>query len=94
VDFTPNFALKYPLKDANLIDRSAQDLNPPIPALAAIRETIKSAVTQHPGHRPALRLSKGGNIPHSSSRAGLSHSSFITPHSALVPRGYQVPIFA
>lgn len=45
-DFSPNFALKHLLKDANLIDRFAQDLNSPIPAVAAIRETIKSAVNQ------------------------------------------------
>jgi len=45
-DFSPNFALKHLLKDANLIDRFAQDLNSPIPAGAAIRETIKSAVNQ------------------------------------------------
>src|SRR3982074_928869 len=37
-DFTPNFALKHLLKDANLIASFAQDLNSPIPALAAIRE--------------------------------------------------------
>ena len=43
---TGRIALKHLLKDANLIDRVAQDVNSPIPAGAAIRETIKSAVNQ------------------------------------------------
>jgi 3-hydroxyisobutyrate dehydrogenase-like beta-hydroxyacid dehydrogenase len=57
-DFTPNFALKHLLKDANLIDHFAQDLNSPIPALAAIRETIKSAVNQGWGDENASAMIK------------------------------------
>jgi 3-hydroxyisobutyrate dehydrogenase-like beta-hydroxyacid dehydrogenase len=34
------------LKDANLISSFAQDLNVPIPAAAATREVIKSAVNK------------------------------------------------
>ncbi|WP_407885257.1 NAD(P)-dependent oxidoreductase, partial [Scytonema sp. NUACC26] len=45
-DFTPNFALKHMLKDANLIARFAQDLNSPTPAAVIVRETIKAAVNQ------------------------------------------------
>jgi 3-hydroxyisobutyrate dehydrogenase-like beta-hydroxyacid dehydrogenase len=45
-NFSTDFALKHLLKDVNLIDRFAQDLNSPIPAGVAIRETIKSAVNQ------------------------------------------------
>jgi 3-hydroxyisobutyrate dehydrogenase-like beta-hydroxyacid dehydrogenase len=57
-DFSPNFALKHLLKDANLIDRFAQDLNSPIPAAAAIRETIKSAVNQGWGEENASAMIK------------------------------------
>jgi 3-hydroxyisobutyrate dehydrogenase-like beta-hydroxyacid dehydrogenase len=57
-DFSPNFALKHLLKDANLIDRFAQDLNSPTPAVAAIRETIKSAVNQGWGDENASAVVK------------------------------------
>jgi len=57
-DFGTNFALKHLLKDANLIDRFAQDLNSPIPAAAAIRETIKSAVNQGWGEENASAMIK------------------------------------
>jgi hypothetical protein len=57
-DFSTNFALKHLLKDANLIDRFAQDLNSPIPAVAAIRETIKSAVNQGWGDENASAMIK------------------------------------
>jgi 3-hydroxyisobutyrate dehydrogenase-like beta-hydroxyacid dehydrogenase len=55
-DFSTNFALKHLLKDVNLIDRFAQDLNSPIPAGAAIRETIKSAVNQGWGEENASAM--------------------------------------
>lgn len=65
-DFSPNFALKHLLKDANLIDRFAQDLNSPIPAAATIRETIKSAVNQGWGEENASAMIKAleleGNV--------------------------------
>jgi 3-hydroxyisobutyrate dehydrogenase-like beta-hydroxyacid dehydrogenase len=65
-DFTTNFALKHLLKDANLIDRFAQDLNSPIPALASIRETIKSALNQGWGEENASAMIKAleqqGNV--------------------------------
>ena len=65
-DFSPNFALKHLLKDANLIDRLAQDLNSPVPAAAAIRETIKSAVNQGWGEENASAMIKAleqqGNV--------------------------------
>jgi 3-hydroxyisobutyrate dehydrogenase-like beta-hydroxyacid dehydrogenase len=65
-DFTTNFALKHMLKDANLIDWFAADLNSPIPALAAIRETIKSAVNQGWGEENASAMIKAleleGNV--------------------------------
>jgi 3-hydroxyisobutyrate dehydrogenase-like beta-hydroxyacid dehydrogenase len=57
-DFTTNFALKHLLKDGNLIARFAQDLNSPIPAAAAIRETIKSAVNQGWGEENASAMIK------------------------------------
>jgi 3-hydroxyisobutyrate dehydrogenase-like beta-hydroxyacid dehydrogenase len=65
-DFSPNFALKHLLKDANLIDRFAQDLNSPIPAGVAIRETIKAAVNEGWGDENASAMIKSlelqGNV--------------------------------
>jgi len=65
-NFSRDFALKHLLKDANLIDRFAQDLNSPIPAAAAIRETIKSAVNQGWGQQNASAMIKAlelqGNV--------------------------------
>lgn len=57
-DFTPSFALKLMLKDANLIARFAEDLNSPIPAAAIVRETLKSAVNQGWGEENASALIK------------------------------------
>ncbi|MDF5713322.1 MAG: NAD-binding protein [Rhizonema sp. NSF051] len=57
-DFTPSFALKHMLKDANLIARLAQDLNSPTPAAALVRETIKTAVNQGWGEENASALIK------------------------------------
>jgi 3-hydroxyisobutyrate dehydrogenase-like beta-hydroxyacid dehydrogenase len=57
-DFSTNFALKHLLKDANLIDWFAADLNSPIPAVAAIRETIKTAVNQGWGEENASAMIK------------------------------------
>jgi 3-hydroxyisobutyrate dehydrogenase-like beta-hydroxyacid dehydrogenase len=57
-DFSTNFALKHLLKDANLIARFAQDLNSPIPASAATRETIKAAVNQGWGEENASAMIK------------------------------------
>jgi len=57
-DFGTHFALKHMLKDANLIARFAQDLNSPIPAAAAVRETIKGAVNQGWGDENASAMIK------------------------------------
>jgi len=57
-DFSTSFALKHMLKDANLISRFAEDLNVPIPAVAAVRETIKAAVNQGWGEENASALIK------------------------------------
>jgi 3-hydroxyisobutyrate dehydrogenase-like beta-hydroxyacid dehydrogenase len=57
-DFETHFALKHMLKDANLIARFAQDLNSPIPAAAAARETIKGAVNQGWGEQNASAMIK------------------------------------
>ncbi|MBO3458634.1 NAD(P)-dependent oxidoreductase [Aetokthonos hydrillicola Thurmond2011] len=57
-DFTPSFALKHMLKDANLIARLAQDFNSPTPAAASVRETIKAAVNQGWGDENASALIK------------------------------------
>ncbi len=57
-DFETNFALKLMLKDANLIARFAEQLNVPIPASAAIRETVKAAVNHGWGEENASALIK------------------------------------
>ena len=57
-DFDVNFALKLMLKDANLIDRFAQDLNVPLPGVAAIRENIKAGVNKGWGEENASAFIK------------------------------------
>lgn len=57
-DFEVNFALKLMLKDANLIDRFAEDLKSPIPALAVIRENIKTGVNRGWGEENASAFIK------------------------------------
>lgn len=57
-DFSTSFALKWMLKDANLIARFAQDLNSPVPAAAVVRETLKAAVNQGWGEENASALIK------------------------------------
>lgn len=57
-DFSTSFALKWLLKDANLIARFAQDLNSPIPAAAVVRENIKTAINQGWGEENASALIK------------------------------------
>lgn len=57
-DFSTHFSLNLMLKDANLIARFAQDLNVPLPASAAIREVIKSAVNKGWGKENASAFIK------------------------------------
>ncbi len=57
-DFSTHFALKLMLKDANLISDFAQDLNVPIPAMAATHEVIKGAVNKGWGELNASALIK------------------------------------
>jgi len=57
-DFDVNFALKLMLKDANLIARFAQDLNVPLPGVAAIRENIKAGVNKGWGEENASAFIK------------------------------------
>jgi 3-hydroxyisobutyrate dehydrogenase-like beta-hydroxyacid dehydrogenase len=57
-DFSTHFALKLMLKDANLIAQFAQDLNVPIPATAATREVVKSAVNKGWGEENASAFIK------------------------------------
>ena len=57
-DFSVSFQLKHLLKDATLIDRLATDLDAPIPAMAAVRETIKAAVNQGFGDENASAIIK------------------------------------
>ncbi len=57
-NFETYFALKLMLKDANLIAHFAEQLNVPIPASAAIRETIKAAVNHGWGEENASALIK------------------------------------
>ncbi|MGL4650156.1 MAG: NAD(P)-dependent oxidoreductase, partial [Caldilineaceae bacterium] len=57
-DFETFFALKLMLKDANLINRFAQDLRVPMPALAVIREQIKGGVNRGWGEENASAFIK------------------------------------
>jgi len=57
-DFSTHFALKLMLKDANLIAQFAQDLNVPLPASAATREVIKSAMNKGWGEENASAFIK------------------------------------
>ena len=57
-DFETHFALKLMLKDANLISQFAQDLNVPLPAVAATREVIKAAVNKGWGEENASAFIK------------------------------------
>jgi 3-hydroxyisobutyrate dehydrogenase-like beta-hydroxyacid dehydrogenase len=57
-DFETHFALKLMLKDANLINRFAQDLNVPVPASAATREVIKAAMNKGWGEENASAFIK------------------------------------
>lgn len=57
-DFTTQYALKHMYKDANLIVKLAEELCSPMPAMAAIRETIKAAVNQGWGKEDASALVK------------------------------------
>ncbi|PYL13540.1 MAG: NAD(P)-dependent oxidoreductase [Verrucomicrobia bacterium] len=44
-DFSPSFALKLMLKDASLIEKFAESLQSPIPALCVVEKNLESAVT-------------------------------------------------
>ena len=44
-DFSPSFALKLMLKDASLIEKFAESLQSPIPALRVVEKNLESAVT-------------------------------------------------
>jgi 3-hydroxyisobutyrate dehydrogenase-like beta-hydroxyacid dehydrogenase len=57
-DFSPSFYLKLMLKDANLISSFAQELNVPLPASAATREVIKTAVNLGWGDENASAMIK------------------------------------
>ncbi len=57
-DFSVSFQLKHLLKDANLIDRLATQLNAPTPAMTAVRETIKAAVNRGFGNENASAMIK------------------------------------
>ena len=57
-DFATQYALKHMYKDANLILKLAEELCSPMPAMAAIRETIKAAVNQGWGKENASALVK------------------------------------
>lgn len=65
-DFETFFALKLMLKDANLIAKFAQDLNVPLPGVAAIRENIKIGVNRGWGEENASAfikvLEEGANV--------------------------------
>ena len=57
-DYSPSFALKWMLKDANLVAAFAERLNSPVPGTMATRATIAEAVEQGWGEENASALIK------------------------------------
>jgi 3-hydroxyisobutyrate dehydrogenase-like beta-hydroxyacid dehydrogenase len=57
-DFSPSFALKLMLKDAGLIEKFAESLKSPTPALRVARKNLESAVTFGFGEENASALIK------------------------------------
>jgi 3-hydroxyisobutyrate dehydrogenase-like beta-hydroxyacid dehydrogenase len=57
-DFSPSFALKLMLKDAGLIERFAENLKSPTPALRVAQKNLESAVTLGFGDENASALIK------------------------------------
>jgi 3-hydroxyisobutyrate dehydrogenase-like beta-hydroxyacid dehydrogenase len=57
-DFSPSFALKLMLKDAGLIEKFAESLKSPTPALRVARKNLESAVTFGFGEENACALIK------------------------------------
>jgi len=57
-DFSPSFALKLMLKDASLIEKFAESLRSPVPALRVAEKNLKSAVTLGFGRENASALIK------------------------------------
>ena len=57
-NFSPSFALKLMLKDAGLIEKFAESLQSPIPALRVAKKNLKSAVALGFGTENASALIK------------------------------------
>jgi 3-hydroxyisobutyrate dehydrogenase-like beta-hydroxyacid dehydrogenase len=57
-NFSPSFALKLMLKDAGLIEKFAESVESPIPALRVVGKNLKSAVTLGFGQENASALIK------------------------------------
>jgi 3-hydroxyisobutyrate dehydrogenase-like beta-hydroxyacid dehydrogenase len=57
-DFSPSFALKLMLKDANLIEKFAESLRSPVPALLVAEKNLKSSVALGFGQENASALIK------------------------------------
>jgi hypothetical protein len=57
-DFSPSFALKLMLKDAGLIEKFAESLPSPIPALRVVEKNLESAVALGFGEENASAVIK------------------------------------
>jgi len=57
-DFSPSFALELMLKDADLIEKFAESLQSPIPALRVVEKNLASAVALGFGNENASALIK------------------------------------
>jgi len=57
-DFSPSFALRLMLKDAGLIEKFAESLSSPIPALRVVEKNLASAVGLGFGKENASALIK------------------------------------
>jgi 3-hydroxyisobutyrate dehydrogenase-like beta-hydroxyacid dehydrogenase len=58
-NFSPSFALKLMLKDAGLIEKFAESVESPIPALRVVGKNLKSAVTLGFGQENASAIIRG-----------------------------------
>src|SRR5882724_1652800 len=55
-DFSPSFALKLMLKDADLIEKFGQSLQSPVPALRVVQKNLELAVALGSGEENASAL--------------------------------------
>jgi 3-hydroxyisobutyrate dehydrogenase-like beta-hydroxyacid dehydrogenase len=78
-DFSPSFALNLMLKDAGLIEKFAESVQSPIPALRVVEKNLESAVALGYGNENASALikslEKSAGVEVKTGRAGRSKAT-------------------